>query len=213
MELLTKEGYRLDGRKADELRKIEIIHKIINNTTYLTYRQGLTHINCTPFSIEKRYNYKIKPNIIFSQIANKENRKMNHKMYEIENIIINTFETIIIGEKQLGINIEIMQDDGALISCILNSISLFLCLHSIPIKNMLITTHIVKLREGIICDPIYVEDGKDALILGLYMNTDSIGYLTVNGKLKEADIDKLYVKAQTKNKELYNFFESYLKTV
>ncbi|KAM0675845.1 Exosome complex component RRP41 [Gurleya vavrai] len=210
MEVLSKEGFRIDGRKPENIRRITINHQTHNNTPHLSYSQGITHLNLSLSNI-KRQSTKLRVKINFSLSSLKENIKMDHKAFELENILINTFEDIII-EKQVFICIEVVQDDGSLISSMINAISLFLCLCAIPIYNLVVSVQISKIREGMLCDTTFFEEGRDGLILGYIHNNKNIAYLQVFGKLKPTSIQNLVEKAKLKCDELFLIFRDYLKS-
>ncbi|KAM0688171.1 Exosome complex component RRP41 [Conglomerata obtusa] len=212
MELLTKEGYRIDGRRKDDLRRIEISHEILNNQTNLTLTQGLTIIKCTPDSTQKRSQKKLRPTISFSMTAHRENKKMDQKIDELETILVNTFETILINDKCCCVHIEVVQDDGGLVPAVINAVSLFLCLNAVPIFEIIVAVQLSNLRGGIVCDSSRVEEGKEGIILAMVINNESVNYINVNGRLKERDVYKLYEKGKEQCYRIFEVFTNYLRS-
>lgn len=143
MELYSPEGLRIDGRRWNELRRFECrINTHPNSSDGSSYvEQGNTKVVCTvqgPIEPQLRSQQhsehaNIEINLTIANFATFERKKRNKnekRLIELKNILEKTFmESIMINlypKTNIIINIQVLSQDGGLLSAITNSITLAL---------------------------------------------------------------------------------------
>lgn len=142
-ELYSPEGLRVDGRRWNEARNFECrINTHPNSSDGSSYvQQGLTKVVCmvqgpmepptrTQMNAAKatlQINLNITP---FSSVDRKKHSKMEKRTQEIVVSLKRTFEQSIIVTKYprttIGINVNVLAEDGGLIAAVTNAITLAL---------------------------------------------------------------------------------------
>lgn len=212
MNKVIKEEFRLDGRKLNEIRKIEIKHKVINSTHYIHYSQGQTLLTCfiSEFFSKHSVRDKLKASIHFQKTAVDEGQKIDSRIDEIEKLVSSIFEPYIISQCSFAVSIIITQDDGCLLSAIINTISILLAVNNISVLDFLIGVEITKIRGEIFFDPNKNERGGNRIILCRLVNRDTIGYVNFLGKMKNNDMLVLYAESIICSNLVYNEIKNFL---
>lgn len=196
---------RKDGRFAEELRKIQIDHFIVENRNYLTFSQGLTQVRTCIF--QNKEKGQIGVNLNFSDLA--RNEPINdRKLYEMKNKIYSIFSNVVSSDYQIDINIEVLQDNGSLMSVIINSITLCLCYSGINIKDM-----ILSLTCNDLMDLTTDEEKQYFAIVVMSANYNQILNFQLSGKCQRIDVKNALNNA-TRGIEKVNFeIRKYLSNV
>ncbi|KAG0419557.1 putative exosome complex component RRP41 [Dictyocoela roeselum] len=142
MEILDKHGFRSDGRKPTEMRRLYLSFKTLNNNPVLEYTQGLTKLRTTiigPKSGNKRD--KINPLLKFNSFSKQDTATFDYLADEYESIIVRVFNNVLLLESPFFVEaqVDIIEDNGSALSAIINSISITMAYAGIPMKDIVLS--------------------------------------------------------------------------
>lgn len=194
MNKRIKEEFRIDGRRTNEIRMIQISHDINDNQHTITYKQGETIISCyiSSFITKQSSKDKLKTTIRFQETAKNEGRRSDSKIDEIDKIIISVFEPAILSQYSFIVTINVTQDDGCLTAAIINSLSCLLAVNNILTLDFFVAVEVTKIRGEVFYDPNKFEKGGNRIVLCRLINRNTIGYINFVGKMKTSDLGELY---------------------
>jgi len=149
VEILNDGGYRSDGRRQFELRDIAIdLSRHGQADGSATYTQGLTQVMVTVFgpreaklrsqTIHNRANINVEVNIAaFSTGERRKRSRGDKRILELGATIKSTFEPVIqthlYPRSQIDIFVQVLQQDGGLLSAAINATTLALITAGIPL--------------------------------------------------------------------------------
>lgn len=152
MDLVTDQGFRLDGRKAHELRRINYrlgVYSQADGSAYL--EQGFTKVLAAvygPHEITRNKNQSPADKVFincqysaatFSGSERKLKPRGDRKSYELTQLLRKTFEAVVMTEayprSQLDIYCEVLQSDGGNLSACINAATLALIDAGVPVKS------------------------------------------------------------------------------
>ncbi|KAJ1973703.1 Exosome non-catalytic core component [Dimargaris xerosporica] len=142
MELLSPEGLRIDGRRANELRRITCKPSVLKNADGSAYfEQGNTKVLAAVYGPRQpqlksqtahdravvRVEFNIAP---FSSSERKKRSRFEKRILEIATSIKQTFEPVIVStvypRSEIAIYLHLLQDDGGNIQTCINAATLAL---------------------------------------------------------------------------------------
>ncbi|TBU07065.1 ribonuclease [Hamiltosporidium magnivora] len=219
MEIISEEGFRYDGRKPNELREVAIKSGYLNKCGYIDLQQGGTKVRSILYGPKEKGQYKenIKFKISFYDVARQESGKHEKKIDECETLLSELFKPIIsISESNyLEINILIKQDDGSLISTLINSVTILLCYCGVQIKDMCISITSCFFKGISLLDLSNNEENIriPSLVLGYFPHRKTIGLFQSTGKTDTDSIKKLYFENLKAIDTLFSVFSNFLKNI
>lgn len=193
--------YREDGRKISEIRKIKIKYSY----PYTTLIQGNTHIKVN-IDGPKEGN-KLNINVSYSKTSRLEQAN-DKRIYEHENELYNIYNQIILTERQVDIFVEIVQEDGSILSSMVNCIALSLCHSNVPISDY--PCGISYSNLGIDLSNME-EGGRNCVINVVYMiNSGRIIYYKSIGKITLEKLQHINEMGKEGAYRIYNIFKENL---
>ncbi|CAO3619800.1 unnamed protein product [Cunninghamella blakesleeana] len=153
LELISPEGLRSDGRRANELRKITAKTSVFSqadgsayieqgNTKCLVAVYGPREARHRQQSLLDRANLNVEFNVApFSTSERKKRSKMDKRNIELSQYIQHTFEPIIqthqFPRSQIDIYIQLFQHDGSILQTCINATTLALIDAGIPMTDFI----------------------------------------------------------------------------
>ncbi|KAI9283271.1 putative exosomal 3'-5 [Sporodiniella umbellata] len=151
LELLTPEGLRIDGRRANELRKITAKTSVFSqadgsayieqgNTKCLAAVYGPREVRHRLYSLSDRAYINVEFNIApFSASERKKRAKTDKRSVEMAAFIRQTFEPVILTSQfpksQIDIYLQVFQNDGGLLQSCINAATMALVDAGIPMLD------------------------------------------------------------------------------
>lgn len=192
------EPFRNDGRTNTEIRNIKIKHHISHNNAHIIfYQQGQTiiktHISSfTPTNKNTKFNTTIK----FSSTAKKNLYSDESKIDEYSKILVSIFELSILSNCYFIVNLEVIQDDGCLLSSIINSISILLAINNILTTDLFVSVEVGKGLNGIIYDPNFKERSMSRIVMCCLVNRMTMSYVCFTGKVRPTEFKLFYEESK-----------------
>ncbi|KAK6090443.1 hypothetical protein P3W45_000540 [Vairimorpha bombi] len=194
-------SYREDGRKISEIRRININHSY----PYTTLIQGNTHIKVN-IDGPKEGN-KLNINVSYSKTSRQE-QASEKRTYEYENELYSIFDQIILTDRQIDIAVEIVQEDGSILSSMVNCIALSLCHSNVPLCDY--PCGITYSNLGVDLSGSE-EGGRHCVIIVVYlMNTGKIIYYKSIGKITMEKIQSINEMGREGIYEIYKNMKEFL---
>lgn len=192
--------FREDGRKKDELRQLKINYS--NSYTYL--KQGNTHVRAKTDGPKEGNKFNV--SIVFSKSSRQE--QINEKrIFELETEIYNIFNHIILTDNSVDIEIEVIQEDGSLISTIVNCVTLNLCHTSVPLIDFPCSITYSEVQDL----SIYEEQGRNFVVNIVWlMNRQKIIYFRSIGKVTQDILHKINAEGFLSCAKIYQQMKEYL---
>lgn len=190
-DLLSETGVRIDGRKSNELRKINCqlgVFEQADGSAYL--EMGHTNVLAAVFGPHEisRHGTKIRganlhdkayvncqySQATFSTIERKRKPKMDVRSLELTNNIREIFDNVILTNlfpnSQIDIFLEVLQSDGSNMSACINAATLALIHAGIPIKDFVVSCSATLIDDNTLIDMSHFEESASNLpILTLSM--------------------------------------------
>ncbi|KAH9410817.1 hypothetical protein HK407_10g15830 [Ordospora pajunii] len=174
--LVSEEGFRDDGRKQREFRRIEVVKSVFEDSGRMELRQGNTQVSveCGNAKEGKKLNVVVEFLCVSRQEAVTEK-----KVQEYENILVDIFSRIVLLDSGLGLRVVVREEGGSLLSAMVNCITLFLSYFGFPIIDLCYSCTIA---EGCI-DLSSIEEGHQHLVLTIacLINSEEVVYLALHG--------------------------------
>lgn len=189
-DLLSETGCRIDGRKANELRKINCklgVFEQADGSAYL--EMGQTNVLAAVFGPHEvtRHGGKMKGTLhdkayvncqysqaTFSTIERKRKPRTDIRSLELTNNIREIFDNVILTNlfpnSQIDIFLEVLQSDGSNMSACINAATLALIHAGIPIKDFVVSCSATLIDENTLVDVSHFEESASNLpVLALSM--------------------------------------------
>jgi len=175
MDIVTEQGYRQDGRKAHELRRINYnlgVYSQADGSAYL--EQGFTKVLAAvygPHEVTRNKNQAPVDKVFincqysaatFSESERKVRPRGDRKSYEFAQLLRTTFEAVVMTDayprSQLDIYCEVLQSDGGNLSACINAATLALIDAGVPLKNYVVSCTCVCYNEVVVVDANRIEE-------------------------------------------------------
>lgn len=209
MDLISDEGYRQDGRKSHDLRKIKCklgVYAQADGSAYL--EQGLTKVLAAvygPHEITRNKSQAPADKVFincqystatFSGYERKFRPRGDRKSHEFTQLLRKTFESLVMTDayphSQLDIFCEILQSDGGNLSACINAASLALIDAGVPLKSYAVSCTCACYNNVVVADANRAEETKanTALItLAISPKNDDIVLLELNSKMHAEQLE------------------------
>lgn len=204
LELLSDQGYRIDGRKASELRKIACRMGVFAQADGSAYvEQGNTKALAVVYGPHEMRGNRGKAihdralvNCQYSMatFSTGERKKRPHgdrKSIEMSMHLRQTFEAAIMTEQyprsQIDIYVQILQSDGGNYCACVNAATLALVDAGIPLKDYVCACSVGFVDDTPLVDISFVEEsaGGPELALALLPKSEQIALLELNSRLHQ----------------------------
>lgn len=208
-ELLSDQNFRLDGRKPQELRRIQCNLGVFNQADGSAYlEQGNTKVLATVYGPHecrmksKALHDKAFINCQYSMATfstgdRKRRPRGDKKSQEITENLVETFEAVILTNlyplSQIDIYVEVLQADGSNFSVCVNAASLALIDAGIAVKDMVTCCSSTIVNSSPMFDLNYLEESTDGVefIVAVLSRTEELVFMEVNGKTHEDHLEKV----------------------
>ncbi|KAF9762491.1 Exosome complex component RRP41 [Nosema granulosis] len=200
--------FREDGRTEEQIRRIEIEHGKLNNNGYIMYRQGNSCVRAVCNG--PREGNRILFHVRFSKTARQEPIS-EKRLYDYEDVLQKIFSEIILAENQLDIDIDVIQEDGSLVSAMVNCIYMCLCYSSVPLLDSICS---VTLSENFVDLSSSEEGGRNAAVVLVYLiNKKQFLYVRSAGRISKDRLEKLLERGTVATEEIFSTLKTYLLNI
>lgn len=227
-KLINKKGLRLDGRKPEELRPIEIEIGIIPRADGSAYiQQGKNKILAAVYGPQElhpkhlaradravlRTKYSMAP---FS-VEERRSPAPSRRDKELSKVISEALEPSIFLERYprtgIEIYIEVLQADGGTRCASITAASLALADAGIPMRDLVVACAAGKIGDTIVLDLMGIEDKKGGadVPVALMPNFDAVTLLQMDGILTFEEFEKVLNLALEGCREMYTKQKEALK--
>ncbi|XP_075437024.1 exosome complex component RRP41 [Ascaphus truei] len=222
VELLSDQGYRVDGRKAGELRKIQARMGVFAQADGSAYiEQGNTKALAVVYgpheirgSRSKTLHDRAVVNCQYSMatFSTGERKRRPHgdrKSTEMTLHLKQTFEAAILTQlyprSQIDIYVQILQADGGNYCACVNAATLAVIDAGIPMRDYVCACSAGFIEDTPLADLSYVEEasGGPQLALALLPKSEQIALLEMNARLHEDHLEKVMDAASKACKDVY----------
>ncbi|ORY96235.1 exosome component 4 [Syncephalastrum racemosum] len=201
LELLTPEGLRIDGRRANELRRITAKTSVFSQSDGSAYiEQGNTKCLAAVYGPREarhrqqiqadRANINVEFNVApFSTHERKKRSKGDKRSLELATFIRQTFEPIVLTSQfprsQIDIYLQIFQHDGGMLQACINAATLALVDAGIPMLDYVCACSAGSIDKTPVLDLNYVEESTDTpeLTLALLPRTGQVNLVELESRL------------------------------
>ncbi|KAJ1195081.1 hypothetical protein NDU88_004364 [Pleurodeles waltl] len=230
MELLSDQGYRVDGRKPGELRKIQARMGVFAQADGSAYiEQGNTKALAVVYgpheirgSRSKTLHDKAVVNCQFSMatFSTAERKRRPHgdrRSSEMTLHLKQTFEAAILTQlyprSQIDIYVQILQADGGNYCACVNAATLAIMDAGIPMRDYVCASSVGFIEDTPLADLSYVEEaaGGPQAALALLPKTDQIALLEMNSRLHEDHLERVIDTASKACKDVYAVLDSVVR--
>ncbi|XP_063076526.1 exosome complex component RRP41 [Engraulis encrasicolus] len=216
LELLSDQGYRLDGRKVTELRKIQARMGIFGQADGSAYlEQGRTIALAVVYGPHDVRGSRAKVQgdravincqysmATFSTAERKRRPHGDRKSTEMTLHLKETFEAAILTHlyprSQIDIYVKILQSDGGNYSACVNAATLAVIDASIPMRDYVCACTVGFVDDTPLADLNHVEEscGGTNLAMAMLPRSGQIALLQMDAKLHQDHLDSLMEAAMT----------------
>ncbi|XP_040026837.2 exosome complex component RRP41 [Gasterosteus aculeatus] len=216
VELLSDQGYRLDGRKATELRKLQArmgVFAQADGSAYL--EQGNTKVLAVVYGPHEVRGSRTRSRheralincqysmATFSTAERKRRPHGDRKSTEMSLHLKQTFEAAVMTQlyprSQIDIYVKILQSDGGNYSVCVNAATLAVIDAGIPMRDYVCACTVGFVDETPLADLCYAEEGGgvSSLALALLPRGGQIALLQMDARLHQDHLDLLIAAAMT----------------
>ncbi|NP_001088679.1 exosome component 4 S homeolog [Xenopus laevis] len=230
MELLSDQGYRVDGRKAGELRKIRARMGVFAQADGSAYiEQGNTKALAVVYgpheirgSRSKMLHDRCVINCQYSMatFSTGERKRRPHgdrKSSEMTLHLKQTFEAAILTQlyprSQIDIYVQILQADGGNYCTCVNAATLAVIDAGIPMRDYVCACSAGFIEDTPLADLSYVEEatGGPQLALALLPKSDQIALLEMNSRLHEDHLERVMEAVSKACKDVYTVLDQVVR--
>ncbi|KAG0168488.1 Exosome complex component RRP41 [Apophysomyces sp. BC1015] len=201
LELLTPEGLRIDGRRANELRKITAKTSVFSQADGSAYiEQGNTKCLAAVYgprearhrmqALADRAIINVEFNVApFSTSERKKRSKNDKRSLEVATFIRQTFEPVILTSQfprsQIDIYLQIFQHDGGILQCCINAATMALIDAGIPMVDYVCACSAGCIDKVPVLDLNNVEESSDTpeLTVAILPRTGKVNLVEMESRL------------------------------
>ncbi|KAI8622479.1 ribosomal protein S5 domain 2-type protein [Chytriomyces sp. MP71] len=231
-EAVSPEGFRCDGRRPNELRRIqtEIGGQVgslggsgADGSAYV--EQGNTRCLCLVFGpkepsgrgsvLHDRATLNVEFSVAsFSSGERKQKHRRDKRLLEIASIIKSTFEAVVMTtaypRSEIAIQIHILQFDGGSLHTAVNATTLALMNAGIPMKDYVVACSAGFGNGSPILDVNYTEEGLDVPVvtLGITPRSGKIVLLNLESRLHMDEFERVMLLAKDGCTQMYEILDN-----
>lgn len=222
LELLSDQGFRVDGRRPHELRKIQCRLGVFGQADGSAYLEmGNTKVLAAVYgpheirgSKSKVQYDKVLVNCQYSMATfstgdRKRRPRGDRKSQEMTIYLQQTFNAAIMTSlyprSQIDIFVEVLQSDGGNYCACVNAATLAIIDAGIPIKDYVCACSAGFVNETPVVDMSYLEEssGIPELITAILPQSEEVVLLEMNSRLHEDNLKKVLKQATKGCKDIY----------
>ncbi|XP_014783972.1 exosome complex component RRP41 [Octopus bimaculoides] len=222
LELLSDQGFRVDGRRPHELRKIQCRLGVFGQADGSAYLEmGNTKVLAAVYgpheirgSKSKAQHDKVLVNCQYSMATfstgeRKRRPRGDRKSQEMTLYLQQTFNAAIMTSfyprSQIDIYVEVLQSDGGNYCACVNAATLAIIDAGIPIKDYVCACSAGFVNETPLVDMSYLEEssGIPELITAILPQSEEVVLLEMNSRLHEDNLKKVLNQATKGCKDIY----------
>lgn len=230
-DLLSEAGFRIDGRKPNELRKINCKLGVFEQADGSAYLEiGQTNVLAAVFGPhevsrhgprktgsfhDKAYVNCQYSQATFSTIERKRKPRTDVRSLELTNNIREIFDNVILTNlfpnSQIDIFLEVLQSDGSNMSACINAATLALIHAGIPIKDFVVSCSATLVDENTLIDVSHFEESASnlpILTLSMLPKSKQIASMESTGRIPLDLVEKIIDSAVTGCEEIHQICKS-----
>ncbi|KAI8988036.1 exosome component 4 [Mycotypha africana] len=229
LELLTPEGLRVDGRRANELRKITAKTSVFSqsdgsayieqgNTKCLAAVYGPRELRFRQQGAADRAIINVEFNIApFSSTERKKRSKNDKRSLEVAAFIRQTFEPIIFTSQmpktQISIYLQIFQNDGGLLQACINAASLALIDAGIPMMDFACACSAGCIDKEPVLDLNHLEESADTpeLTLAILPRSGKVTLLEMESRLHISKLEGVTELAMEGCQKIHSYLDQVVR--
>ncbi|KAF7683888.1 putative exosome complex component RRP41 [Astathelohania contejeani] len=211
MEIITNEGYRMDGRKKDEIRRIRLRSGVTEKTGHIELHHGNTKIRCAMGEYKERQKEKVSFQIFFYDGTS--NDRLERKGEELQQTLSYIFNPLVISVESLELNLTVLQDDGSLLSCAINCVSITLCYNGIGMTDFVVGSTTGMYHHIPIVDINgHEETNRISQVVMAYLpHRETLTYYMAIGKIQKNRLKIATKEGINTCKKYFSIFSDFLK--
>ena len=227
-KLIDKKGIRLDGRKADELRSVNVDVGVLSNADGSAYIElgkkkilaaafGPREMHPKHLALPDRMVLRCRYHMAPFSVQERKSPAPSRREVELSKVIREALEPSIFMEyyPRTGIDIfiEVLQADGSTRCASITAASLALADAGIPMRDLVSACSAGKVDGTIVLDLMDTEDkmGEADLPLALMPNFNAVTLLQMDGNLTGEEFEKAVSLAVEGCKKIYAIQKEVLK--
>ena len=209
-EYVSLDGLRLDGRRPEEVRKIQCsLGEMLRADGSAHYEQGNTKILATVFGPRELtsrsrglhdralINCDVSILAFASSRADERTRtssKGDRRSKEISSMIERVFESAILthmfAKSQIDISVQVLQSDGSVASAAVNAVSLALVNAGVPMSDFVCGCNVGVLQGEFVVDMNAVESGSDGpqLSIAMMISSGKVTSFELESRMSSVDV-------------------------
>jgi len=223
MEVVSEQGYRQDGRKSHELRRIACklgVYSQADGSAYV--EQGYTKVLAAvygPHEITRNRNRAPSDRVVincqystatFSTAERKQRPRGDRKSLEFTQLLQKTFDAVVMTNmyphSQIDIYCEIIQSDGGNLSACINAANLALIDAGVPLKGFVASCTCSCFNDVPVVDVNHMEESSSngvKFTLAILPKSEEIVLMELNSRLHGDLLDKVINAAVQGCKDTY----------
>jgi len=206
LPLVTAEGFRRDGRRSDEVRRMSVVlipPPIDGLYNAVEVTMGLTRVRCCivtppPYSHQQRDTAGLRITILFAPFATDRRRGgRDSALINTASLIRRTFEGAVDADTSAAVAVTILNDDGAILAAAINAVQIALIYAGVPITDAVCAAAAAAADDALIADPSAEEmkrirrvNGAD-MTLAITQRSKHIALLQMNGTCRAPTLLRL----------------------
>lgn len=227
-KLINEDGIRLDGRKPDQLRPIEIevgILKNANGSSYIKWGKnkilvavyGPRELHPRHLALPDRALLRCRYHMAPFSTEERKHPAPSRREIEISKVTREALEpatfTKYYPRTAIDVFIEVLQSDGGTRCAGITGASLALADAGIPLRDLVVACAAGKVDGHIVLDLVNVEDqlGQADLPVAIMPQTNSITLLQMDGMMEPEEFEKAFNLAIAGCKQVYTLQKEALK--
>ncbi|XP_033754767.1 exosome complex component RRP41-like [Pecten maximus] len=230
LELLSDQGFRIDGRRPHELRKIQCRLGVFNQADGSAYiEQGNTKVLAAVYgpheirgSRSKALHDKVLVNCQYSMATfstgeRKRRPRGDRKSQEMTMHLQQTFDaaiqTSLYPRSQIDIFVEVLQSDGGNYCASVNASTLALIDAGIALRDYVCACSSSFVNDTPITDINYLEEssGSPEIIAATLPKSEQIVFLLMNGRLHEDNLSRVTDMAVKGCKDIHDILDQVVR--
>ncbi|XP_022103385.1 exosome complex component RRP41-like [Acanthaster planci] len=226
IELLSDQGFRVDGRRPHELRKIQCRMGVFRQADGSAYiEQGNTRALATVYGPHEATGGRVKAQhdrvtvncqysmATFSTGERKKRPMGDRKSQEMSQNLQRTFEAAIMTQlyprSQIDIYVQILQADGGNYCACVNAATLAIIDAGIPMRDYLCACSAGFVSDTALVDISYLEEslGGPEMVVALLPKSEQIALFQLNSRLHADHLSKVLDMATKGCKDVYTVLD------
>ncbi|XP_013418239.1 exosome complex component RRP41 [Lingula anatina] len=227
LELLSDQGFRIDGRRPHELRRIQCRMGVFGQAEGSAYvEQGNTKVLAAVYGPHeiRGSRGKMQPDKVlincqysmatFSTGERKRRPRGDRKSQEMTKHLQQTFEAAVLTHlyprSQIDIFVEVLQSDGGNYCASVNAATLAIIDAGIPMKDYVCACSASYIEDNPVVDINYLEEssGSAELIMAMLPKSEQIVLLQMNSRLHEDNLSKVMDMATQGCKDVHSILDT-----